>query len=75
MGWREPAGWIDIVGLAMYQYRHCFTARRSVIAAKPCMRESPFFAWIVDMDIERINAIGTLLADLQNRTEQLRGYL
>jgi hypothetical protein len=33
------------------------------------------FAWIVDMDIERINAIGTLLADLQNRTEQLRGYL
>jgi hypothetical protein len=27
------------------------------------------------MDIERINAIGTLLADLQARTEQLRGYL
>lgn len=27
------------------------------------------------MDIEEINAIGTLLADLQARTEQLRGYL
>jgi hypothetical protein len=27
------------------------------------------------MDIEHINAIGTLLADLKARTEQLRGYL
>jgi hypothetical protein len=27
------------------------------------------------MDTERINAIGTLLADLGTRTEQLRGYL
>jgi len=27
------------------------------------------------MDIERINSIGTLLADLSTRTEQLRGYL
>jgi hypothetical protein len=27
------------------------------------------------MDTEEINAIGTLLADLQARTEQLRGYL
>jgi len=27
------------------------------------------------MDIEQINAIGTLLADLSQRTEQLRGYL
>jgi hypothetical protein len=27
------------------------------------------------MDIERINLIGTLLADLKDRTEQLRGYL
>jgi len=27
------------------------------------------------MDIERINAIGTLLADLTSRTEALRGYL
>jgi hypothetical protein len=27
------------------------------------------------MDIERINGIGTLLADLTARTEQLRGYL
>ena len=27
------------------------------------------------MDIEHINAIGTLLADLSDRTQQLRGYL
>jgi CHASE3 domain sensor protein len=27
------------------------------------------------MDNEQINAIGTLLADLSERTEQLRGYL
>jgi hypothetical protein len=27
------------------------------------------------MDIERINAIGTLLADLSARTQALRGYL
>jgi hypothetical protein len=27
------------------------------------------------MDIEHINSIGTLLADLSKRTEQLRGYL
>ncbi len=27
------------------------------------------------MDIEQVNAIGTLLADLSRRTEQLRGYL
>jgi len=27
------------------------------------------------MDNEQINAIGTLLADLSARTEQLRGYL
>jgi len=27
------------------------------------------------MDVEHINAIGSLLADLSARTEQLRGYL
>jgi len=27
------------------------------------------------MDVEHINSIGTLLADLSTRTEQLRGYL
>ena len=27
------------------------------------------------MDIEQVNAIGLLLADLSERTEQLRGYL
>jgi len=27
------------------------------------------------MDTEQINAIGTLLADLSERTQQLRGYL
>ena len=29
----------------------------------------------MDMDIERINQIGTGLADLTQRTEALRGYL
>jgi len=27
------------------------------------------------MDTEQINSIGTLLADLSTRTQQLRGYL
>ena len=27
------------------------------------------------MDIEHVNSIGTLLADLSARTQQLRGYL
>ena len=27
------------------------------------------------MDIEHLNSIGTLLADLSARTQQLRGYL
>jgi len=27
------------------------------------------------MDIERLNQIGTTLADLRDRTEALRGYL
>jgi hypothetical protein len=27
------------------------------------------------MDTEQINAVGSLLADLSERTEQLRGYL
>jgi len=27
------------------------------------------------MDTEHINSIGTLLADLSTRTQQLRGYL
>jgi hypothetical protein len=30
---------------------------------------------LFDMDIERINQIGTSLADLAARTEALRGYL
>ena len=30
---------------------------------------------ILSMDIEQVNAIGLLLADLSARTEQLRGYL
>ena len=29
----------------------------------------------LSMDIEQVNAIGLLLADLSARTEQLRGYL
>jgi hypothetical protein len=44
-------------------------AAGSVSAALGAMRKSS------PMDIEDINAIGTLLADLTARTEQLRGYL
>ena len=29
----------------------------------------------MSMDVEHINSIGALLADLSTRTEQLRGYL
>lgn len=40
------------------------------------MRESRVtHSTALPMDIEQINAIGTLLADLKARTEQLRGYL
>jgi hypothetical protein len=34
----------------------------------PCHNRAP-------MDAEQINAIGTLLADLTERTQALRGYL
>jgi hypothetical protein len=39
------------------------------------MRESELRQHAITMDIERVNAIGSLLADLSARTEQLRGYL
>ena len=39
------------------------------------MRKSQAFRTAPAMDIEHINSIGTLLADLSARTEQLRGYL
>jgi hypothetical protein len=39
------------------------------------MRESALRQNAIIMDIERVNAIGSLLADLSARTEQLRGYL
>jgi hypothetical protein len=39
------------------------------------MRESALRQNAITMDIERVNAIGSLLADLSARTEQLRGYL
>jgi hypothetical protein len=32
-------------------------------------------AKIAPMDTEQINAVGSLLADLSDRTQQLRGYL
>jgi hypothetical protein len=47
---------------------------RAVAAAPIAARTGPH-ARIPAMDIERINQIGTLLADLTARTEQLRGYL
>jgi hypothetical protein len=40
----------------------------------PC-ENSRFAQETFVMDIERVNAIGSLLADLSARTEQLRGYL
>ena len=43
-------------------------------AAPPCENRRLFRTRHL-MDIERTNAIGTLLADLSARTEQLRGYL
>jgi hypothetical protein len=39
------------------------------------MRKSTFGMSAPIMDNEQINAIGTLLADLSARTQQLRGYL
>jgi hypothetical protein len=42
----------------------------SPFAARPAPQSSGH-----QMDIERINAIGSLLADLSARTQQLRGYL
>ncbi|NML14961.1 hypothetical protein [Azohydromonas caseinilytica] len=46
------------------------TARvRKFALSRITNRESPH------MDIERINAIGSLLTDLSERTQALRGYL
>ena len=55
--------------------RHCAHTGRSPGAADtPC--ENPRLRQnAITMDIERVNAIGSLLADLSARTEQLRGYL
>ncbi|MBX3636125.1 MAG: hypothetical protein KF683_12210, partial [Rubrivivax sp.] len=50
----------------------------SYVEAKPARAcENRRFArqFAPAMDTEQINAIGTLLADLSERTEQLRGYL
>jgi hypothetical protein len=44
-----------------------------VVRRRPC--ENRPFARDDTMDNEQINAIGTLLADLSARTQQLRGYL
>jgi hypothetical protein len=48
---------------------------RRVKGAAAACENSAFRGHRHHMDIERINAIGTLLADLSDRTEQLRGYL
>jgi hypothetical protein len=56
------------------QHAACQNARLSQLAAaRPLDIDPRDVAHL--MDIERINAIGTLLADLVARTEQLRGYL
>ena len=54
--------------------------RRRGRAHRARMRESPVIPattlhHLIPMDIEQVNAVGTLLADLSARTEQLRGYL
>jgi hypothetical protein len=41
----------------------------------PGFAGKPFAGAGFTMDIERINLIGTTLADLQARTDALRGYL
>ena len=46
-----------------------------IAAFLPRPRGAPFSFFARPMDIEQVNAIGTLLADLSARTEQLRGYL
>lgn len=43
--------------------------------ARRTVRNSPALVRSHAMDIERINIIGTTLADLTERTGQLRGYL
>ena len=44
-------------------------------AWRGAMQKSRLFDIRDSMDNEQINAIGTALADLSERTEQLRGYL
>jgi len=39
------------------------------------MRKSDSFGFENNMDAERMNLIGTQLADLASRTQALRGYL
>ena len=51
------------------------TMRLSLIGWRHGMRKSARCFPIKTMDIERVNAIGTLLADLTARTTALRGYL
>jgi hypothetical protein len=41
--------------------------------SKSCPSRTPACPYV--MDIERINQIGSLLADLTARTDALRGYL
>jgi len=63
-----------IAALARRKAVHGRSVRRacenSPFAARPAPQSSGH-----QMDIERINAIGSLLADLSARTQQLRGYL
>lgn len=50
-------------------------ASRPADAARGAMRKSCVFEAREIMDNEQINAIGAALADLSERTAQLRGYL
>jgi hypothetical protein len=63
-------------GLAPARRHPFFGAAGGFPAAWPAhMRKSGFLRFKSIMEIERINAIGTLLADLTARTAALRGYL
>ena len=55
--------------------RPAATGRAEAACETPGLPRLRDAALAKDMDIERINQIGTRLADLIQRTEALRGYL
>ncbi|HOM14212.1 MAG TPA: hypothetical protein PLB41_12935 [Rubrivivax sp.] len=64
-GWRNASVGPPACGVNSRRHRNAIAAPSR--PHRPCEN--------CPMDIEHINQIGSLLADLQDRTEQLRGYL